>query len=251
MPLEFFEITEVIPGSPEEIYSAWLDSQKHAAMTRSPATIEGFVNGTFAIADGYIRGKTLELEPNRRIIQSWRSTEFPEDAGDSRVDVRLEPSESGTRVTIAHFDIPEGQSERYREGWHKFYFLPMKQFFGGSEDFDQETTPTSEVMPAETSADDSVTMPDKPARQVKTSRKPARKAAARRAKASSKPARKAAARRAKPGRKARSTRVPKRRVGRPSAAKRSTAKRGSASKRTKKKSPTRAGKRGAKRRSKR
>jgi hypothetical protein len=39
-----------------------------------------------------------------------------------------ETSTGGTKLTIHHSNIPEGQPD-YEDGWKKHYFTPMAQFF--------------------------------------------------------------------------------------------------------------------------
>jgi activator of HSP90 ATPase len=99
-------------------------------MTGSPAKVDGKVGGDFTAWDGYISGTFLELEKDRKIVQSWRTSEFPEEAEDSRVEVILEASGKGTKIMLIHSDIPEGQEEEYKQGWEDFYFKPMKVYFG-------------------------------------------------------------------------------------------------------------------------
>lgn len=125
-----FTISKVIPAKASEIYKAWLHSKGHAAMTGSPAKVDGKVGGKFTAWDGYIFGSTLELTPNQRIVQAWRTSEFPDDASDSRVEILLEEVDAGTKVTLTHSDMPEDQVESYRQGWEDFYFKPMRQYFG-------------------------------------------------------------------------------------------------------------------------
>jgi len=127
-----FTISAIIPAKAGEIYKAWLNSKGHAAMTGSPAQVDGKVGGKFSAWDGYIFGKTLELEPNQRIIQAWRTSEFPDDAPDSRLEISLEKAAGGTKVTITHTDMPEDQVDDYKQGWEEFYFKPMKEYFGKS-----------------------------------------------------------------------------------------------------------------------
>lgn len=129
MATESFTVSELIPASPERIYRAWLDASEHAAMTGGGATSEPRVGGGHTAWDGYIRGTHLELEPGRRIIQSWRSVDFPEAHADSRLEIMLEPSEGGTRLTLSHSGLPEGQGADYEEGWKDHYFLPMRKYF--------------------------------------------------------------------------------------------------------------------------
>ena len=43
--------------------------------------------------------------------------------------ILLELVEDGTKITIIHSDIPEGQADDYKQGWQDFYFKPMKDYF--------------------------------------------------------------------------------------------------------------------------
>ena len=127
--MESFTVTATLPASPEEIFAAWLSSEGHSQMTGSQAEVEGRSGGAFKAWDGYIWGVTLEVEPNRRIVQSWRTSEFPEDSPNSRVEILLEEVAEGTKVTLIHTEIPDGQGEGYKQGWEDFYFTPMRAYF--------------------------------------------------------------------------------------------------------------------------
>ena len=124
-----FTIADTIPARAAEIYQAWLSSAGHAAMTGNPAAVDGTVGGTFSAWDGYISGSTLDLTPNERILQAWRTTEFPAEAPDSHIDVLLEEVTGGTKVIITHTNMPEDQVNSYRQGWEDYYFKPMKEYF--------------------------------------------------------------------------------------------------------------------------
>ena len=127
--MESFTLTTIMPASPKEIYDAWLSSQGHSQMTGSQAEVQGGSGGAFTAWDGYIWGKTLEVEADRRIVQAWRTSEFPEDSPDSRLEILLEKDQVGTKITLIHTNIPEGQSESYKQGWEDFYFTPMRAYF--------------------------------------------------------------------------------------------------------------------------
>lgn len=128
MSKDRLRVTAVIPASPENIYRAWLDGGEHSAFTGSRATVDA--NGRFTAWDGYIQGTTVDRHPGRRIVQTWRTTEFPKGSTDSRVEIQLERLADGTRMTLIHTDIPEGQGEQYKSGWNTHYFVPMKAYFG-------------------------------------------------------------------------------------------------------------------------
>jgi uncharacterized protein YndB with AHSA1/START domain len=128
MTTESIQVEEVYPVPPSRIYEVWLDADAHGSFTGAEAFIEPSIGGKHTAHDEYIWGTFLELEPSKRIVQAWRTTEFPADAHDSRVEVLLEAIEAGTRVTIVHSNIPEGQGEKYRAGWREFYLEPLKLF---------------------------------------------------------------------------------------------------------------------------
>ena len=123
------EISDVLPAKPKVIYEAWLDSERHSAFTGSKAVVDGRVGGKFAAWDDYISGTTILVEPFSRIVQAWRTTEFPDDAPDSEIEVILEEVKEGTKITLVHTNIPDGQGENYKQGWIDFYFTPMKAYF--------------------------------------------------------------------------------------------------------------------------
>ncbi len=139
MANETILISEVIPTTPQRIFSAWLDSGEHSSFTGSQAAVLPFVGGAYSAWDGYVQGKTLELNDGTRIVQSWRTTEFPGDSPDSRLEITLEPTLGGTLLTLLHTDIPSGQSDRYREGWNEYYLSRMKSYFAAAVDtFDKD-----------------------------------------------------------------------------------------------------------------
>ncbi|MBN8582521.1 MAG: SRPBCC domain-containing protein [Anaerolineae bacterium] len=125
-----FTVSETLNASAETIYNAWLSTQGHTLMTGSPAKVDGRVKGEFTAWDGYIWGTFLELEASKRIVQAWRTSEFPDDADDSKVEVLLEEKDGKTKVTLIHSNIPEDQEDSYKQGWEDFYFKPMREYFG-------------------------------------------------------------------------------------------------------------------------
>ena len=128
--LESVVLDTWFPVEPQVVYKAWLDSRAHGAFTGGAASIIPKVGAAFTAWDGYIQGKTLELESPRRILQSWRTSEFPDGAPDSRLELLLEAVSGGTRLILRHTGIPEGQGISYAQGWIDHYFNPMQAYFG-------------------------------------------------------------------------------------------------------------------------
>jgi activator of HSP90 ATPase len=122
---ESFEMTTLIPATPEAVYNAWLKGELVAAFTGSAAEGDTLPGSIFTAWDGYISGTNLELEPPRRILQAWRTEGSP----DSRLELLLEPAPEGTTLRLLHSNIPDGQGDDYREGWEEYYFSPIKKYF--------------------------------------------------------------------------------------------------------------------------
>ncbi len=124
-----FTVSTKLAATPEQVFRAWLSSEGHAKMTGSPATVEPRVGGSFSAWEGYITGKTIELKPYSLIVQAWRTTEFAPTDPDSKIEIVLKPVEGGTKLTLFHCDMPEGQAESYEWGWEESYFVPMREYF--------------------------------------------------------------------------------------------------------------------------
>ena len=101
-------------------------AQRH---DRRQAKIANRVGGAYSAWDGYITGKTVELIPAKRIVQSWRTTKFGADDPDSTIIVELAPTKTGARLTLTHSGVPDGQSSYENGGWQDNYFAPMKAYF--------------------------------------------------------------------------------------------------------------------------
>lgn len=125
-----FTVSAILPAAPEKVFRAWLSTEGHSAMTGSPAKVEPRVGGAFTAWDGYISGKTLELKPYNHIVQAWRTSEFSDADADSRLEIQLDAVEGGTKLTLKHSNIPQGQAESYKTGWEESYFAPMREYFG-------------------------------------------------------------------------------------------------------------------------
>lgn len=131
---ESITVRFTLPVPARRIYDAWLDGQQHTAMTGARATASREVGGEFTAWDNYIRGKNLLLVENRKIVQSWRSIEFPDDAADSVLSIRLTEKHGITEVELVHADIPPGLSVQYQSGWVEYYVNPMQKYFARQND---------------------------------------------------------------------------------------------------------------------
>ena len=66
----------------KKIYDTWLSSEGHTKMTGGSAIVSDIIGDKFTAWDGYIEGGNIDLEPNKRILQTWRTSQFEEDEED-------------------------------------------------------------------------------------------------------------------------------------------------------------------------
>ncbi len=134
MKTDSIKVSAIIPAEPKTVYAAWMSSKGHSEMTGSAAKVSARVGGAFSAWDGYISGKTLEINAPARLLQTWRTTEFSDKEPDSQLEVLFEKARGGTRVTLVHTRIPAGHGPEYRKGWLDFYFKPMKEHFASRKE---------------------------------------------------------------------------------------------------------------------
>ena len=129
--MDKLRLSVVIPATPKKIYDAWLNGKEHEALTGGgKATASAKINGKFTAWGGYINGVNLDLKEAKKIVQTWRTSEFAADDLDSIVEISLSPKAGGkTTLTLVHLNIPEGEGIKYKQGWKDFYFIPMKAYF--------------------------------------------------------------------------------------------------------------------------
>ena len=120
--------TVTLPASTRIVFKALTDSKQHSAFTGSKAKIPKRAGGRMSAYGGYISGTVLGLWPGMGLLQTWRTSEWPKGAPDSRLEIRLAPSGKGTRLTMIHSAVPASQAARYAAGWKAFYWTPLRRY---------------------------------------------------------------------------------------------------------------------------
>jgi len=124
---------EIFDAAPMDVYEALVDPAKHAQFTGSAATGEAVEGGAFTAWDGYIEGRHERLVPGARIVQLWRTSEFPTGHPDSRLELELRPEAEGkTRLRLTHSGVPRDQAKSYEQGWVDHYWTPLRDFLRDS-----------------------------------------------------------------------------------------------------------------------
>ena len=119
----------VVPAPLADVYDAFVNPKIHAAFTESPATGSARGGAKFTAWDGYISGVHRELVPGARIVQDWRTTEWPDAAEPSRLELTFTAVTGGTEIRMVHSNVPAEQAAGYRQGWKDYYWQPLKAYF--------------------------------------------------------------------------------------------------------------------------
>lgn len=122
------EQTITIAAGPAKVYTTLMDAQQHASFTGEPAEIDPQPGGAFRCYGSYIKGVTLELEEYKRIVQVWRSENWPEGVY-SIVSFKFSDKPGGK--TLLHFSqvgVPARDHARKSKGWHTHYWEPLRRF---------------------------------------------------------------------------------------------------------------------------
>ncbi len=89
-----------------------------------PTKISSEVGGAFVLFGGYITGRHVELVPNERIVQAWRTGGWASGVY-SIAKFELVEQGSGTTIVFDHTGFPKGDAEHLASGWKVHYWEPL------------------------------------------------------------------------------------------------------------------------------
>ena len=119
----------VVDAPSAEVYDAYVNPRKHSEFTGSPARGTARKGAKFEAWDGYITGRFVEVEKGRRVVQEWKTSEWPEGYPPSRLELKFKEKGKRTEITMVHSKVPAEQVSRYRQGWIESYWNPLKEYF--------------------------------------------------------------------------------------------------------------------------
>jgi activator of HSP90 ATPase len=114
----------VFKANRKQIYEALLDEKQFSKMTGLAAQISREVGGAFSCFEGQIKGRNVELVPNGRIVQAWRSEGWKPGIYSIAKFVLVEQG-SGTKIVFDHTGFPVGQAEHLASGWQEHYWASL------------------------------------------------------------------------------------------------------------------------------
>nr|CAD7592029.1 unnamed protein product [Timema genevievae] len=113
----------------EEFYNAMTVLELVQAFTRGPVKLEAEVGGKFELFGGNIHGDFVELVPNKKIVQRWRSKRWPAEHY-SIVTFTIEQKDDHTEVRVLQIGVPQSEADSTRENWEYYYWDSVKRTFG-------------------------------------------------------------------------------------------------------------------------
>jgi activator of HSP90 ATPase len=89
-----------------------------------PASISRVAGGAFTLFGGYVTGRQIELVPNQRVVQAWRSGSWK--AGMYSI-AKFELTDQGAscKLVFDHAGFPAGEAQHLADGWKVNYWRPM------------------------------------------------------------------------------------------------------------------------------
>ncbi|XP_075470791.1 activator of 90 kDa heat shock protein ATPase homolog 1 isoform X2 [Ascaphus truei] len=122
-------LKETFLTSPEELYRVFTRQELVQGFTHAPASLVPEKGGKFQLLGGNVSGEFLELEPDKRIVMSWRFKSWP---AEHHASITLTFTDKGgeTELRMEGRGVPQSEEERTKEGWKRYYFEGIKQTFG-------------------------------------------------------------------------------------------------------------------------
>lgn len=116
-------------ATPEQVYELLADSKQHAKLTGRKAAISRKVGGAFSTLGGLVTGINVDLVPGKRLVQAWRSQQFP-DGVFSMATFQLSRSRSGgTEMVLTHRGVPKHLIPGVEKSWKKMYWEKIRRLF--------------------------------------------------------------------------------------------------------------------------
>ena len=119
----------VVPATPDEVYEAFMDPEKHSEFTHTETEGSQEVGGEVFASDGYITARNVELTKGKKIVKEWTTSEWPDGYPPSLLELDLRSVKGGTELTMTHSKVPDEQADDYAEGWMEYYWNPMVEYF--------------------------------------------------------------------------------------------------------------------------
>src|SRR5215470_6316898 len=114
----------VLPAPAESLFVMYTDPAKHAVITGAPVAISLEPGSPFQAFNGALAGATLQIIPQRLVIQSCARPNFNDGDPDSTLILAFAPEGTNGRIDLVHLDVPAHNYQSVVEGWETHYWGP-------------------------------------------------------------------------------------------------------------------------------
>jgi uncharacterized protein YndB with AHSA1/START domain len=129
----------VFAATPKRVFDALTDEKqfqqvqllsaasKALDLVSNPAEIGREAGGAIKLYGGYISGWQLELEPEKRIVEAWRSASWPAHIY-SIAKFELIADGGGTKIVFDQTGFPPNEAEHLASGWKSNYWDALTKY---------------------------------------------------------------------------------------------------------------------------
>jgi activator of HSP90 ATPase len=130
----------IFKASRKRVYEALTDTEQFNKLTQLSAAVKSGMalgstttkisreeGGTFTLFGGHVLGRHVELIPGERIVQAWRTADWPAGVYSIARFVLMD-QDGGTKLVFDHTGFPVGQAEHLAAGWKSNYWEPLAKF---------------------------------------------------------------------------------------------------------------------------
>jgi activator of HSP90 ATPase len=129
----------VFAATPRRVFDALTDEKqfqkvqllsaasKALDLVSNPAEISREAGGAIKLYGGYISGWQLELEPETRIVEAWRSASWPAHIY-SIAKFELIAAGAGTKIVFDQTGFPPNEAEHLAAGWKSNYWDALTKY---------------------------------------------------------------------------------------------------------------------------
>jgi uncharacterized protein YndB with AHSA1/START domain len=120
--------TYEVKATPTQVFDALTNPATIQQWSGGPAQMDNKVGTNFSLFGGGVHGTNLEVIPNQKLVQEWYAEELEQP---SKVSFTLVPTGEGTIIELLHEGVPEGQIQKFSEGWKQHYLGQIQKMFAG------------------------------------------------------------------------------------------------------------------------
>jgi activator of HSP90 ATPase len=104
------------------------DAMRSAKAPAGESTISREVGGAFRLFGGFVTGLQVELVPDQRIVQVWRSGSWGPGEYSLVTFMLGDQDGGGTQLVLSHRGFPPGTGTHLAAGWHLNYWQPLTEY---------------------------------------------------------------------------------------------------------------------------